>query len=245
MQFSQLRVLITREPNQAAPLAKKINAQGGRVFYLPTIEILPAHNQQALKQQLNTLAELDIAIFTSANAVPAVAKQWHTTNQTLATIAIGPATQAAAKQYGIDIAHIATPPSSEGLLNHPLLHSINGKRIGIFCGENSRPLLTEGLQQRQAIVEKIECYRRERPQYSFENLIAVKQNHINLIISLSPDSLRNLQTLFTPIDPTWLQTIPLIVISEKMHAIANEFGFRQVIRAPDTAADSILQVIPV
>ncbi|MGZ8256727.1 MAG: uroporphyrinogen-III synthase, partial [Gallionella sp.] len=64
-----LRVLVTRPQAQAQSLASGINALGGHAIVLPLLAICAVENPHALQQQLAHLAEFDLAIFISPNAV--------------------------------------------------------------------------------------------------------------------------------------------------------------------------------
>ncbi|MFZ2300455.1 MAG: uroporphyrinogen-III synthase [Gallionella sp.] len=64
-----LKIVITRPRDQAAPLARRIEQAGGIPLLFPLLDIAPAQDQQALREQISRLAEFDLAIFISPNAV--------------------------------------------------------------------------------------------------------------------------------------------------------------------------------
>ncbi len=74
------RVVITRAEPQSATLDAVLRAHGAEVFTLPLIQILPPQDFAPLDSALRELANFDWLIFTSQNAVTAVANR-------LATIA--------------------------------------------------------------------------------------------------------------------------------------------------------------
>ena len=61
-------VLVTRPAGQAAELVAAIEAAGGRSIGFPVIEIAP-RSPQAIEADLAGLADPDIVIFISRNAV--------------------------------------------------------------------------------------------------------------------------------------------------------------------------------
>jgi uroporphyrinogen-III synthase len=67
------RVVITRAESQSAALAAALKAQGAEVVSLPLIQILPPLDYAPLDSALRDLADFDWLIFTSQNAVAAVA----------------------------------------------------------------------------------------------------------------------------------------------------------------------------
>jgi len=69
------RVVITRAESQSATLAVALKAHGAEVVSLPLIQILPPLDYAPLDSALHDLANFDWLIFTSQNAVAAVAER--------------------------------------------------------------------------------------------------------------------------------------------------------------------------
>src|ERR1019366_8169685 len=114
-------VLVTRPEQQATPLCRLLETQGASTLRVTVIEIKGTGDRRALAAHLGALADFDLVIFTSANAVRFGASLLdQQRDQTLA--AIGPATARALNQAGY---RVAVQPSgnfdSENLLNHPRL----------------------------------------------------------------------------------------------------------------------------
>lgn len=108
------------------------------------------------------MAAFDLIIFTSANAVRFGAPLLDQARD-LTLAAIGPATARALNQAGYRVAvqplsHAAS--DSEGLLDHPRLEHIAGRRVLIVKGAGGRPLLEQELARRGAQVLTAEVYRR-------------------------------------------------------------------------------------
>src|SRR5574340_1209124 len=64
-----LRIAVTRPRDQAAPLARRIEQAGGIPLLFPLLDIESAADQAALREQVSRLAQFDLAIFISPNAV--------------------------------------------------------------------------------------------------------------------------------------------------------------------------------
>ncbi len=221
------KILITKPAHQATVLLQQLHAIGLEGFSFPSIDILPPSNPQSMQQVSQQVDQIDIAIFVSANAVQPAVTLWPA-DQTPHTIAaIGPATAAALRQHGYDVDLIADPPSSEGLLQQPLLRaeSVVGKHISIFCGENPKNLLPKTLRILGATVQLVTCYRRHCTQPSADNIQQLMQQPISCIATSSLESLLNLYQILAPQHIAWLLGKPLIVINANMQQLAIKMGF--------------------
>lgn len=63
------KILVTRPREQAAPLAQRIEQAGGIPLRFPLLEIAPVQDTRALHEQVSRLAQFDLAVFVSPNAV--------------------------------------------------------------------------------------------------------------------------------------------------------------------------------
>jgi uroporphyrinogen-III synthase len=64
-----LKIVVTRPRDQAAQLARSIEQAGGVPLLFPLLEIAAAQDSEALQEQISRLAQFDLAIFISPNAV--------------------------------------------------------------------------------------------------------------------------------------------------------------------------------
>src|SRR3990167_11562094 len=64
-----LKIVGTRPREQAARLMQYIERSGGRALLFPLLDIAPAADQPALREQISRIAQFDLAIFISPNAV--------------------------------------------------------------------------------------------------------------------------------------------------------------------------------
>src|ERR1700739_1702326 len=74
------RVVITRAESQSAALAAALTAHGAEAVSVPLIQILPPSDYAPLDSSLRDLANFDWLIFTSQNAVTAVANRLATSS---------------------------------------------------------------------------------------------------------------------------------------------------------------------
>lgn len=219
-----LSVLITRPKHQAIALESMLRAIGADTFILPSIDILPPRDINALNHAIKSTSHYDIAIFVSANAVRAMAPHWPLLAQPSIIVAIGPGTKQAAELNDIMVDQMPEKFSTEGLLELPIFQQLADKKIVIFSGANSRDLLKNTLEKRGANVTTVECYRRACPGKINDDLLQeLNDSTINWIISTSSESLKNLDVMLS--HSKWLLEKNLVVISDKMRDQAFKIGF--------------------
>jgi len=242
-------VLITRPAHQAAHLAQLIEQAGGVAIRFPTIEIAPPVDLDPLLAIFGRLAEYDLAIFISPNAVEqtfswlrAAKREWPSN---LPVACVGRTTAAAVEKQGLH----ATVPSerydSEALLGLSLLQNVAHKQAVIFRGDGGRELLGDTLRQRGAAVTYAQCYRRIRPHADAETLIDTwRRGEIQVVSVTSTEGLRNLHALLGETGRGWLYATPVVVLSEAQAATCRELGGEAAIMIATAATDeAILEAV--
>ena len=209
--------LLTRAAHQNQSLIEKFTSLGAHCIELPCIEITFLQNQTTF-QQIN---QYDLAIFTSQNAV---SEQLQAIDVATSVLAVGPATQAALRQQGIEGVIAPHKASSEGLLELPELQQVAQQKIVLYMGENPKPLLHDQLTRRAAVVDEIYCYQRNCPTYPNEMIERITQIELEAIVVTSHEVLDNLISIFSR-HPEWLRQQRLMVLTESIHQYATELGF--------------------
>jgi len=160
-------ILVTRPSHQAAALIDLIRAAGGEPVPYPTIEIAAASDPSSLAGAVAARGEIDLAIFTSANAVVRAVPPLFAAGglpRSARFAAMGEGTAMALAAHGV--AGVLVPAAgadTEALLDRPELREMAGTRAFIFTGEGGRRLLAETLAARGANVTIVTCYQRRRP----------------------------------------------------------------------------------
>jgi len=219
--------VITRPARQAAGLAQQVAALGATPIVFPTIVILPPTDRTGLTCAHAQLSRYDIAIFVSANAaeygVPDP-RQWPAR---LATFAPGSGTAAALAATGIHKVTIPTTTfDSEGLLALPELNDVAGKRVVIFRGAGGREHLGQLLEQRGAVIDYVECYRRAAPRTGADGLLeTVRQRRAHALTLTSSEGLANLWSLLDEQSRTLIAQLPAFVPHPRIATHARGLGF--------------------
>lgn len=241
-------ILITRPSEQALSLAQELHKLGYKPHIAPTLEIetLLAPEKTA---ELAALVDYDLAIFVSQNAVNATAELLKyfalPMPSNLSIAAVGPTTAEACQEQAWQVDLLPEQEyNSEGLLALERLQRVDSQKVAIFCAAGGRQLLQTTLQQRGANVKQFYVYKRVCPSESTSTIMGLLQaEQIDLILSHSAESLRNLIRILEPIymDTAYtdkVQQIPLMVISPRMADLAKKIGFLGRILLADNATDT-------
>lgn len=235
-------VLVTRPAHQAESLCQLIESHSGRAIRFPVIEIGPVDEQagkQALQAQLASLADCEMAIFISPNAV----------SQTKAILAaefpkqcqIAVVGQGTARQLKQDFGREpdvipAQGFNSEALLAMPALQQVSGKQIMILRGDGGRALLGKTLLERGARVIYASVYKRYQPAAD----LSLLEQPIDIIVLTSGDGIRNLWDMAGETYRTWLCNMPILIINPRLQKIAVDVGLQGETVLADSADDKAI-----
>ena len=169
------RVVITRAESQSAALTAALKAQGAEVVALPLIQILPPQDYAPLDSALHDLENFDWLIFTSQNAVTAVAnrisvippapllagsaaRNLSSSAPSLRIAAVGKATAEAAQLAGFTVAHIGQGGTAATLVLE-LVSELHDKRVLLPRSDRAARELAPRLQKFGAEVTEVIAYR--------------------------------------------------------------------------------------
>lgn len=248
MRLHRRVILVTRPRDQAGPLCRRIEEQGGQALRLPAVVI------QAVAVSAHRLREClapppALVIFTSRNAVR------HGPLQALAglrplpgLLAAGPGTAQALRDQGL--APGAPPPAqagSEALLALPALAAaaVRGERIVVVKGQGGSPVLQETLQGRGALLELLEVYRRILPGIPGAEIQALlAEGRPDTVVVTSCDGLRNLCRLVPAGERERFKALSLAALTPGVAQLAETLDFTGAIRtAPEASDDGLLQAL--
>lgn len=224
-----LKIVVTRPRTQAVQLVQSITTLGGNVMLFPLLEITPAVDQAALRKQASRIAQFDLAVFISPNAVQYGMAAIRAAGDLPAALKIATVGQGSAKALQVlGVTNIITPTErfdSEGLLALPELQSITGWRVLIFRGDGGRALLGDTLKARGATVEYVTCYRRSKPQLDMAVLLDDAPDAATVT---SSEALDYLWQMLDDKTKTILRDTPLFVSHQRIADLAHQQGWRQV-----------------
>lgn len=160
-------VLVTRPTAQAATLSELLQQRGAAIWALSALDIIATPAAYPTAPGASSAADVDLVIFTSANAVRFGVMLLEGMPRTLAIAAIGPATARALRTAGYrSTLEPLLSIDSEGLLAHPQLMQVSGQKVLLIKGVGGRGVLTSTLAARGALVTCIDVYERRPTKHS-------------------------------------------------------------------------------
>jgi uroporphyrinogen-III synthase len=209
-------IVITRPEAAARTLAQPLAAEGARVWLLPALAIEDVAPTPALDSLLANLAQFDMAIFVSANAVEkglAAARLHGPWPESLRVAAIGEATAQALRSSGVErVISPAERHDTEALLALAQLQVVKGQNIVVFRGRGGREQLKSVLEARGARVAYAECYVRVRPRGDASAVVAaLARGEIHAVSVLSAETLENFMSMIGPEGAKHLDSVALVV----------------------------------
>ena len=224
-----LKIAVTRPRDQAALLVRRIEQEGGVPLLFPLLDITAVQNTRVLHEQISRLAQFDLAIFISPNAVRYGMGEIRSAgalpkNPKIATIGQGSAK--ALRELGV--ANVMVPVErfdSEGLLALPELQKVAGWKVIIFRGDGGRELLGDTLKSRGATVEYAACYHRSKSQQDIATLLDAAPDILTIT---SSEALDHLWKILDDTQRNRACNIPLFVPHERIAKLAQQLGWQQV-----------------
>ncbi len=233
--LNSLKVLVTRPRDQAMYLAQAIEQAGGVPLLFPLLQIAPVQDAKALHEQVSRLADFDLAIFISPNAVQygmaAIREGLAAIPENIKVATIGMGSAKALRERGVaDVLVPVARYDSEGLLEQ--LQQVAGWSVMIFRGDGGRELLGDTLRARGATVEYATCYRRSKPDFEASELLNVHPDAMTVTSSEALEYLRQ-------IAQTQFRDVPLFVPHARIAELARRQGWTEV-HLTDAGDDGLL-----
>lgn len=231
-------IINTRPKTTDSNLSQQLQQRGATVAPCPLIDIVLNKDLAEIKSHFQDKQHYHAIIVVSQHAARCL-QQAKIHNITCPVFAIGPATQKALQALGNDTA-IPLEYSSEGLLALDELQNIAGKPILICCGDRSRALLLNTLQQRQAEVDELICYRVHDRAIDVSTLISNSLPYAQtIIIASSQMLLRRLLAVFST-ESAWLHQQTLCATHPRIAALAKQSNWRGRIILSTGASDDAI-----
>lgn len=241
--LSGLTIAVTRPRDQAVQLAQRIEQAGGIPLLFPLLEIAPAQDTKALREQVSHIGQYDLAIFISPNAVHygmEAIRASGTLPPSLKIATVGQGSAKALRELGIaDVIAPTERSDSEALLALPKLQNIAGWRVLIFRGDGGRELLGDTLKARGATVEYAACYRRGKPQWEANALLEAAPDAITVT---SSEALGYLWEMLGANTRTALRGTAIFLPHPRIAELARQQGWQQV-RLTGSGDDGLLSAL--
>jgi uroporphyrinogen-III synthase len=232
-------VVITRPSGTATTMVRQVRARGGQPLLLPGLALRAALDETLARAQLRAALADDLLLFTSPAAVRFAARL--APLRTDATVlAVGEGTARALRRHRID-ASVPARRDSEGVLAHPLLRDVRGRRIALIGAPGGRGVLREQLMRRRAELREVHVYRRAAPRLDQRHVDAVLRLPPSALVLLSSaEALRNLTHQLPVMALQRLCAATAVVSSERLATAAQAAGFTRIVRAASALGTNLL-----
>ena len=247
MPNNNINVLIARPEDKGRRLATMLNKLGianqcQPMFDYQTNNNLKSGNSITIDLLFNKVNRpiiifISVAAVTHANIIRTLAS-WPQSQ----VFSIGTATTQALTALNID----AISPeiqTSEGLLAHPNLQSLEGQDIIIVRGNGGREHLAKTLKARSGIVHYIEAYQRIWRQLPSNIEQHWRTKNINCMVITSDAILQSIVQLINLSDEYWRTNCYWVVVSERIAQKAKSLGLTRVINSSSASNDAISHAI--
>ncbi len=226
------RIWVTRPRAQARALCDLIQGAAGEAVEFPLTEIVAAPDPDTARAMLVRVAQFDLCIFISRNAVRYALElrpELPVATGKCRMFAVGAGTAAELSRGRLEA--VTGPGPAHGaadLLTLPQLQAVavHGRSILVVRGLGGEALLRAELERRGAIVHYAEVYQRRRPEYDHSHLQRLwQQTPPDVIVLTSAGGVRALLELTPAGQHARLLQTTLVVISDRVNAAARRAGF--------------------
>lgn len=233
-------VVITRPAGTAASLARGVRAAGGVPLLLPGLA-LRAIADAGTVATLRAALDDELLLFTSP-AAARFAAQLMPLRTRGAVLAVGQGTARALRRHGV-AALVPQRADSEGLLAHPALAQLEGRRVALIGAGGGRGVLRRELAQRGARLREVHVYRRVPARLDRRHFLALGHLPASACVLLSSaEALGNLLAQLPASARTHLLAITAVASSERLASAAREAGFARIVAANSALASDLLGV---
>jgi uroporphyrinogen III methyltransferase/synthase len=196
-------IVVTRAKEQAGSFRALLEQAGARVLLAPTIVIEPPATWAPLDESLARLADYQWVIFTSVNGVEMVRRRLEGVGRASDVLrgariaAIGPATTAALRSWGLSADVVPETYVAEGLVEalRPLIAP--GVRVLLPRAAQTRDVLVHALRDMGALVDEVPAYRaRAATEGATELQGALRRGEVDVVTFTSSSTVRHFAALF-------------------------------------------------
>ncbi|MBX3015448.1 MAG: hydroxymethylbilane synthase [Caldilineaceae bacterium] len=246
------RVVVTRPAEQSVGLLEKLTTLGATPILMPTIQIEPLADLNALDAALLTFDRYDWLILTSANSVTIVGNRLIALGLAdqvatqLPIAVVGPVTATALATYGLTPALV--PPQFEASAIVTALQAtvgnLQGLRILLPQAAIARQAFAAALTAQGALVDVIPIYQTLPAPLSSAALAELQQG-VDVITLTSGSTAQNLVQGLTAanLSPTLLDSATIACIGPQSAATAQALGLQVDVVATDYTIDGLVDAL--
>jgi uroporphyrinogen III methyltransferase/synthase len=248
--LSGRRILVTRTAEQAGSFAALLEAQGAEAVPCPLIEIVPPPSWAELDAEVARLAETDLLILTSANAVDAYFGRLQAAGRDLRAlhgvtlVAVGPKTAAAIEARGLRPDLVPADYRAEGVVELLQARGVAGRRVLYPRAELARDLIPKELTAAGAIVAAPLAYRTVPPAGGGERLRELlAAGDIDAVTFTSSSTVENFLALAGPDAAELLRQVAVVSIGPLTTKTAERHGLQVAVEPAASTLEAMVEAM--
>ena len=245
-----LKIVITREQQQAVEFGQKIEQAGGIPVFCPVLKIIPNQDFVLLDRQLRELQRIQWVVLTSPNAVEVFfhrVAELEIKEFSARIAAVGERTASLIREKGFSVQLVPQSYSANALVEAFSQIGIMGEKILFPCSSRARDELETGLTALGATVHRISIYSVEpNVDLPVTDLKAILNGKVDCITLFSPSALDAFVQLFgfSFVQDLMNQKIPFAAMGETTaRAIQKMFSFSEPIVPSTSTQDGLITAI--
>lgn len=244
------RILVTRTAEQTGSFAALLEAQGAEAVACPLIEIVPPPSWDELDAEIARLADVDLLILTSANAVDAFFVRLQVAGLDLralhgiTVVAVGPKTAAAIEARGLRPDLIPADYRAEGVVELLRSRGVVGQRVLYPHAELARDLIPKALAAAGATVAAPLAYRTVPPVGGAERLREIlAAGDIDAITFTSSSTVENFIAMAGPNAAELLQAVTVVSIGPLTTKTAERHGLTVAVEPAAATLEALVEAM--
>jgi uroporphyrinogen III methyltransferase/synthase len=245
------RVVITRPALQSESLVNALNECGAIPIVQPLITFSEPEDFSPLDTAISRLEQIDWLVFTSGEAVRAVARRCSKLGRNLAetcsdlsVATVGPVTAEEVKKTGLQVDYLAQAHSGLGLANE-LGERLRGKKVLLPRSDRANPDLPQALIHHGAEVTEVIAYRTLKPsEIEREKLTVLLNGNADAILFFSPSAVLHFAEEFGSRRLSAIEDKMVIGAVGPVTANAlRQAGVSRAVVAADTTAAAVMEAL--
>lgn len=234
-------VVVTRAEGPDGPLSVSLSRLGAEVVYVPTVEMGPPEDPEALDAALHALDEMDWVVFTSPRAVDALVAWGAVAPEGARVAAVGSATAKRARDAGFPV-NVVGNGGAEALAEALVAHGVGrGDRVLFPASSRARPDLPRLLGAAGVEVRQVGAYQTRIR--SFDPARVPELSRADVVTFTSPSAVEGWRASTAGEAARFLADgVRYVVIGETTGAALEAHGLACVL-APDTSLDGMAAAV--
>ncbi len=245
------RIVVTRARAQASDLVQRLSGLGAECIEVPTIQVVAPERWQAMDDAVAALPRYHWLVFTSVNGVQYFFSRLFACGLDaralghIRTAAIGPATAACLRRYGVNTDIMPRTYQAESVVEAFSREPMGGKRVLLPRAKEARPVLPEALRRMGAEVDEVVAYQTVQDGGRADELLtALQARDIDMITFTSSSTVHNFHALLpSGRSKELLEGVTIACIGPITAETARHLGLQVHIAAETFTIDGLCQAI--